>query len=157
MNAYESIDISNHQQLIAMFEACEKECREKLIPWLQMHGPQKKNGHCVKNEILAKVKIAELITLFDGLPCWERSAQATGHCKFKHRITKITISFQGHTGEKNTSFIPENHAKGILEAIQSHVNQLGNKFFQADWSKNFNHKAAAQRYLQQQKIGQNNK
>lgn len=72
----------------------------------------------------------QLKAMFKGMTLWKKAKKGSGHIKYKHAITGITVSFQGHvTGKMKLSTITAEQATGICTAFQNHVNILGNDIF----------------------------
>ncbi len=75
-----------------------------------------------------KVTKKALNSIFKGMNDWEKVKQATGHATYKNEITKITVAWQNHSKKKDKT-IPQAHLDAIKEAVQRHVNILGNEIF----------------------------
>lgn len=100
----------------------QTECQDKMLPFLREHRANQR-------ETLKKLKRTEVETFFTNCPLWEREKQSSGHMKFKHKITHLTVCFQNHTGKNNSSDIAIAQAIEIRDVIQKHVDTLGAEVF----------------------------
>jgi len=70
------------------------------------------------------LKLRDLNGYFNT-PLWSSRGQASGHCKFVHKVTKVIIEYQNHGSEDVAAHIQ----KQILEQAQIHLNILCNDIF----------------------------
>lgn len=126
----------NQQVIMEDLKECERECRKRLFNWLdETRMPDGINN----------LKKIELIKMFENLPLWTRE-NAGGHALFRHKITRISVSFQAH-GQNNLQI---HQSKNVLDCVQRHVNILGNQIFQVNrgWEEKIDFNQAYNNYLQ---------
>ena len=82
------------------------------------------------SEAASKVDRKGLKTMMKSMRLWKKTKQPSGHCTYKHKVTRIVIGFQGHvSSKKKMSTIYHEHATKICNLFQEHVNILGNTIF----------------------------
>lgn len=92
-----------------------------------------------------------LRTFFKNLPLWDELPTKSGHLKWKHRLSQVTVGFQGHAGGKNESTIPAAQAMQLYTSLQKHMNYIGNEVFAynlQNWKSEPNYALAARRFSQ---------
>lgn len=77
----------------------------------------------------AKLKINDLHAHFSKASLWTSTKQATGHCKFTHKVTGVIVEYQGHNSSKDTTIYHKIQDQ-ILNQVQKHLNILCNDIFQ---------------------------
>jgi hypothetical protein len=90
----------------------------------------------------------EVDSCFVGKTLWVPTGQASGHCKFKHKVTRVVIEYQGHNSHKGQNIAPHIQEQ-IIDQAQKHLNILGNDIFhyqKNDWKDEPNYDQALANY-----------
>lgn len=107
----------------AQLEAAFYEVKGPILEYItKIRDESEAKDHVTRNQLKA---------LFKGMKLWKKVKQGSGHIKYKHEITGITVSFQGHvSGKMKLSTVTREQALNVCDSLQTHVNILGNNIFQ---------------------------
>lgn len=120
----------NSQIITAQLKESVRECKEHLLPWLEV----KQNQPVIKSE---------LKRLINQLPLWSK-VDRNGRMVYQHKVTKIAIDLQDH---RLRELSPDQANKVVVE-ISKHVNILGNSILgiKSDWGEPINYEQAFKNY-----------
>ena len=103
------------------FATCFDEAKKKEIPLVTSLN-EKGGQYSLKRDDLKKV--------FDSSLLWIKINKKGGHLKYKHQLTQVVIEYQGHNPKGSDNTVNPSIAIQVRDALQEHINILGNTFFQ---------------------------